>query len=81
MSLLTELGRRKLRSASALGPSACHPCYPENVRLLNTYSDHRVLERPRHDRLFNDIATLIDTGYHGHITKGYLALLYVAHRK
>src|SRR5205085_12603465 len=27
------------------------------------------------------IATLIDTGYHGHITKGYLALLYVAHRK
>jgi SAM-dependent methyltransferase len=51
------------------------------LRLLDTYSNHRVLERHRHDRLFHDIAELINTRYHGCITKGYLAILYVAHRK
>jgi SAM-dependent methyltransferase len=51
------------------------------LRLLDTYSNHRVLEGHRHDRLFHDIADLITTRYHGCITKGYLAILYVAHRK
>lgn len=49
--------------------------------LLDTYSNHRILEKPRHDRLFHEIADLITTRYHGHITKGYMAILYVAHRK
>lgn len=51
------------------------------LRLLDTYSNHRVLERHRHDRLFRDIADLINTRYHGYITKGYLAMMYVARRK
>ncbi|HEX6484313.1 MAG TPA: class I SAM-dependent methyltransferase [Ktedonobacteraceae bacterium] len=51
------------------------------LRLLDTYSNHRALESHRHDRLFRDIADLINTHYHGCITKGYLAILYVAHRK
>lgn len=51
------------------------------LRLLDTYSNHRILEKPRHDRLFHEIADLITTRYHGHITKGYMAILYVAHRK
>ena len=51
------------------------------LRLLDTYSNHRVLDKQRHDRLFRDIADLINTRYHGSITKGYLAVLYVAHRK
>jgi SAM-dependent methyltransferase len=51
------------------------------LRLLDTYSNHRILESHRHDRLFHDIADLINTRYHGHITKGCLAILYVAHRK
>ena len=51
------------------------------LRLLDTYSNHRVLDNQRHARLFRDIADLINTRYHGHITKGYLAILYVAHRK
>lgn len=51
------------------------------VHLLNTYSNHRVLDDQRRARLFQAITDLIDTRFHGHITKGYLALLYVAHRK
>jgi SAM-dependent methyltransferase len=51
------------------------------LRLLDTYSNHRVLDNQRHARLFRDIADLINTRYHGQITKGYLAILYVAHRK
>lgn len=51
------------------------------LRLLDTYSNHRILEQPRHDRLLADIADLINTRYQGHITKGYLAILYIAHRK
>lgn len=51
------------------------------LRLLDTYSNHRVLERHRRDRLFDDIANLINTRYHGSITKGYMTILYVAHRK
>ena len=51
------------------------------LRLLDTYSNHRVLEKDRHDRLFHEIADLINTRYHGRITKGYLAILYLAQRK
>jgi len=51
------------------------------LRLLDTYPNHRILDSDRHDRLFRNIAALIDTRYHGRITKGYLAILYVAHRK
>ncbi|GCE06782.1 class I SAM-dependent methyltransferase [Dictyobacter aurantiacus] len=51
------------------------------LRLLDTYSNHRILEKDRHDRLFDGIADLINTRYHGRITKGYLAILYVARRK
>ncbi|GHO99273.1 methyltransferase type 11 [Reticulibacter mediterranei] len=51
------------------------------LRLLDTYSNHRILEQQRRDRLYHDIADLINTNYGGRITKGHLALLYVAHRK
>ena len=30
-------------------------------------------------RLFQGIADLIDTAFHGHITKGYGAILYLAY--
>ncbi len=51
------------------------------VRLLNTHSDHRSLAPDIRERLFEGIAELIRTRYGGRITKGYLAMLYVAHRK
>lgn len=51
------------------------------LRLLNTYSGHRALDSQRRSRLFDDIAQLIETRFNGHVTKGYLAILYVAHRK
>ncbi|HTK07121.1 MAG TPA: class I SAM-dependent methyltransferase [Ktedonobacteraceae bacterium] len=51
------------------------------LRLLDTYSNHRILDKQRHDRLFHEIADLINTRYNGRITKGYLAILYMAHRK
>ena len=51
------------------------------LRLLNTYSGPIHLESGTRERLFRGIAELIDTQFHGRITKGYLAILYVAHRK
>jgi SAM-dependent methyltransferase len=51
------------------------------LRLLDTYSNHRILEQRRRDRLYREIADLINTHYDGRITKGHLAILYVAHRK
>lgn len=54
---------------------------PSYLRLLNTYSNHIALDDQRRNRLFRDIAALIDTRFNGRITKGYLALLYLARRK
>ncbi len=51
------------------------------VDVLSTYSGHRSLEPGRRQRLLEAIATLIDTKYGGCITKGYLATLYIAHRR
>jgi 2-polyprenyl-3-methyl-5-hydroxy-6-metoxy-1,4-benzoquinol methylase len=51
------------------------------LRLLNTYSNHIALDDQRRQRLFHDIADLINTSFNGRITKGYLALLYLACRK
>ena len=51
------------------------------VRLLGTYSDHLALDPPVRERLFRGIADLINERYGGRITKGYVAILYVAHRK
>lgn len=50
------------------------------IQLLNTYSDRRSLEPETRARLFAGISDLIDTRYQGQITKGYMAMLYLAHR-
>ena len=51
------------------------------LRVLDTYSGHRTLDSYARERLYQRIANLIDTTYNGRITKGYLTILYVAHRK
>jgi 2-polyprenyl-3-methyl-5-hydroxy-6-metoxy-1,4-benzoquinol methylase len=51
------------------------------LRLLDTYSNHRILDEQRHNRLFHDITELINTRFNGRITKGYMAILYIARRK
>ncbi|MBA2713873.1 MAG: class I SAM-dependent methyltransferase [Rubrobacteraceae bacterium] len=51
------------------------------LRVLNTYSGHRSLGDDTRERLFRGIADLIDDRFGGRIVKGYLATLYVAHRK
>jgi SAM-dependent methyltransferase len=51
------------------------------INLLNTYSDHRSLDDITRTHLFRDIAYLINTQFDGSITKEYLAILYLAHRK
>jgi SAM-dependent methyltransferase len=48
------------------------------VDLLLTYSGHRALDPPAQAGLLDCIATLIDTGYGGRITRRYLAELRVA---
>lgn len=51
------------------------------IRLLSTYSDHRIQSEQTRERLFVAIADLIDTKFNGHITKGHLTMLYLAQRK
>lgn len=51
------------------------------IHLLETYSDHIALDEQTRSRLFQGIGDLIDTKFQGHITKGYMAILYLAHCK
>ena len=51
------------------------------LRVLSTYSGHRRLNDDTRERLFRGLAALIDNRFDGHIVKGYLTTLYVAHRR
>lgn len=51
------------------------------LRLINTYSDHLMIPADRRQRLNDGIAAMIDGEYGGQITKQYLTVLYVAHRR
>mgnify|MGYP003681955346 CR=1 FL=1 len=48
------------------------------IQLLNTYSNHRCLNRKRRERLFNDVRALIEDKYGGRIIRPYLTVLYIA---
>jgi hypothetical protein len=48
------------------------------IRVLNTYSNHRILESATRERLFRGIAELIEAKFNGRIIKRYLTTLYVA---
>ena len=50
------------------------------LRLLNTYSDHRLLPEDQRKALFGELADLIDRRYGGQVVKDYLAVLYLARR-
>ena len=51
------------------------------LRVLDTYSGHRSLGGDARERLFRDIAKLVDEHFGGSILKGYLTTLYVANRR
>ncbi|MBV9387673.1 MAG: class I SAM-dependent methyltransferase [Chroococcidiopsidaceae cyanobacterium CP_BM_ER_R8_30] len=51
------------------------------IDVLKTYSGHINLDSSKRERLFHEIAELIDTKFNGCITKSYLTALYIAHRK
>jgi SAM-dependent methyltransferase len=51
------------------------------IRLLNTYSNHRILEDHKRTQLFQEIATLIEKAHNGTITKQYLSTLYFAKKR
>jgi SAM-dependent methyltransferase len=50
------------------------------IDVLDTYSGHRDLESATRARLYRGIARLINTEFHGRITKSYLTLCYIARR-
>lgn len=52
----------------------------EYVRLLNTYSPHLSLPEERRKRLCQEIGELIESEFHGIVTKPYLTVLYMAQR-
>lgn len=51
------------------------------INLLNTYSDHIAMDSAGRERLYSAIIGLIEGPYGGQITKRYLAILHIAHRK
>ena len=51
------------------------------IKLLNTFSNHRNLEKEKRNRLFNRIERLIDEEFHGKISRPYLTVLYAARKK
>jgi SAM-dependent methyltransferase len=51
------------------------------LEVLLTYSGHRAMEPTAQAKLLDCIASLIDTGYGGRISKRYLTELRVAHRQ
>ncbi len=50
------------------------------LRLLDSYSTHRVLDPATHDRLFAAVGDLIETRFGGKITRRWRAELFVARR-
>jgi SAM-dependent methyltransferase len=50
------------------------------LRLLDSYSTHRVLDPDVHDRLFAAIGELIETRFEGRVTRRWRAELYAARR-
>lgn len=53
----------------------------EYVKLLDTYSNHRLLDPSRKTELYNGVGALIENEYGGMITKEYVAVLYVARKR
>ncbi|GCE46384.1 methyltransferase family protein [Thermosporothrix hazakensis] len=74
------------RSGFFTGVEVRRYCWEESysaesyVRLLDTYSDHLALPEAARKRLYRSIASLIRSRFHGQITKGYMAQLYLARR-
>ena len=52
----------------------------EYLILLNTYSNHRNLEEPRRQTLYQSIADLIERRYGGRVEKEYLGVLFLARK-
>jgi SAM-dependent methyltransferase len=50
------------------------------IELLNTYSDHVVLEKEIRTELYSGIENQIETQFGGRIVKEHLSILYLAHR-
>jgi ubiquinone/menaquinone biosynthesis C-methylase UbiE len=51
------------------------------IKLLDTFSDHRLLDDMTRTRLFNEITSIINTELGGTITKEYLGALYLAYQQ
>lgn len=51
------------------------------LKLLNTFSGHRNLEKERRAKLFAGISALIEEEFGGTITRPYLSVLYLAKKK
>lgn len=51
------------------------------LKLLDTYSDHRSLEKNRRNQLYEGIRTLINEEYGGRVERPYLSVLFIARKK
>jgi len=50
------------------------------VKLLNTFSDHRSLEKKQQQRLYAGIEELIDNEYGGYVDRPYLSILFMSEK-
>lgn len=53
----------------------------EYLQLLNTYSDHLLMEEERRYQMYHAIADLIEKRYHGMVERLYLTVLYMGRKK
>jgi len=51
------------------------------LKLLNAFSEHRLLEPSRRADLFDGVANLIDKAYGGIVSRPYMTTLYFAHKR
>ncbi len=84
---LTEPTKREIENTGLFGEVAVRGYQWDLIhdaasylRVLDTYSGHRILDSVARERLFQGIAELIDTKFNGRITKSYQTILYVARR-
>jgi hypothetical protein len=51
------------------------------IRLPSTYSGHIDLDQDARERLFRGFSESLDAEFGGRVVKGYLTVLYMAHRR
>jgi SAM-dependent methyltransferase len=80
--IVLALGEQGSFSEAVLYPHPFDTTYDSRlfVRLLDTYSDYRLLGGDARDQLFGDVVAMLDQRHGGQVTRHYSPTLYLARR-